>query len=137
MSAMIDIVFLLLIFFVMTFRIVAQEGEFSFEPTPHVGQSTSNSTALPLHVRLSAADDGALAVVELNGRSLSGLAGLQTTLMELSADGGLGGTKMSLQCDSTLKYEHIIATLDVVTGYRDQAGAFQPLVSKVGFVKSR
>ena len=136
MSAMIDVVFLLLIFFVMTFQIVPQEGDFSIDASPPKAAGVQLAETLPLHVRLSAGEDGSLAGVALNGRALSSLDQLHDTLIELSHAGALHDVRMSLECDSTLKYEHVIDTMDAVTAYHDAVGVEQPLVSSVAFVSS-
>ena len=60
MTPMIDIVFLLLIFFVMTFKIVAQEGDFNIKmPLAAPNASTIDDSLLPpLKLRLVADQDG-------------------------------------------------------------------------------
>lgn len=55
MTSMIDIVFQLLIFFIMTFKIVVQEGDFSIRmPADTSAGAASDSFDLPLTIELSA-----------------------------------------------------------------------------------
>ena len=67
MTSMIDIVFLLLVFFVMTFKIVELEGDFSVR-MPLAGSSSvqMDPTDLPLKLRLRADADGMLTSMVLN-----------------------------------------------------------------------
>jgi len=70
MSAMIDVVFLLLIFFMLTLQIVEPEGVHAVE-TPRGGDGILRPDPLPeITVKLVASDDGQLADVRLGSRSL-------------------------------------------------------------------
>ena len=68
MTSMIDIVFLLLVFFVMTFKIVELEGDFSVRMplASHDTTSVPDPTDLPLKLRLVANEDGSLKSMKLN-----------------------------------------------------------------------
>ena len=138
MSSMIDIVFLLLVFFVMTFQITPQEGDLMIGATEAVGsRQEAIATSLPLRLRLTAAPDGALGGLRLNDAVINGFDELRTRLIALDQDVSLRETAMTLDCDSNLRYEHVIAALDHVTGYRDAAGQLQPLVGSTRFVTRR
>lgn len=134
MSAMIDIVFLLLIFFVMTFRIVPQEGDFTVDFAPKEQPSASPPTQLPLRLRLIAAESGSLAELRVNGRTLRDREQLRRLLLGMQAEGELEGLTVLLACDYDLAYAEVIKTLDVVTGHRDETGMIRPLATKVKFV---
>lgn len=134
MSSMIDIVFLLLVFFVMTFRITSQEGDFAMEGAEVAGSAhTAIATNLPLRLKMDSAPDGGLDAMSLNGERVAGFDDLRARLIELTTDGALRDVVMTLDCDSDLKYEHVIAALDHVTGYRDVDGQLQPLVASARF----
>ena len=60
MSAMIDVVFLLLVFFVMTFRIVKAEGEFNVQMPKGGSGPPVIFQSLPLHIHLAAGPSGQL-----------------------------------------------------------------------------
>ena len=67
MTSMIDIVFLLLVFFVMTFKIVELEGDFSVRmPLAGSDSVTMDPTDLPLKLRLMADENGRLTSMLLN-----------------------------------------------------------------------
>ncbi|MFN9638961.1 MAG: ExbD/TolR family protein, partial [Pirellula sp.] len=60
LTSMIDVIFLLLIFFVMTFRIVAQEGDFNIRMPLGGGAGSAENTNVPIKVRLRAHSAGDL-----------------------------------------------------------------------------
>ncbi len=72
MSAMIDIVFQLLIFFLLTLKIVPPEGDFNINmPLGAVSQQADDTPPpLDLKVRLEANEDGTLSQLWFGGRSL-------------------------------------------------------------------
>ncbi len=122
-TALIDVVFLLLVFFMLTLKIVEPEGELqaSFdrsEPTVHVPPS------LPLHVVLASSTNGELTDVRLAGRSLgagnAGIERLRSEMRKLFA--GTDSAKwdfeqaVTLRTDRDLQYQHIVAALSAVSG---------------------
>lgn len=134
MSSMIDIVFLLLVFFVMTFRILPQEGDFAMEGAEVAGKpQIASTTNLPLRLKLDATPAGGLSAMRLNGVRVASFDDLQARLIRLETDGGLQDVVMTLDCDSHLKYENVIAALDHVTAYRDAVGRLKPLVATTRF----
>ena len=138
MSSMIDIVFLLLVFFVMTFRITSQEGDFGLEATEVTGNARAAATTnLPLLLKLDSTPGGDLNAMSLNGERVAGFDELQTRLIDLETDGALQDVVMTLDCDSHLKYENVIAALDHVTAYRDAVGQLKPLVASTRFATRR
>ena len=137
MSAMIDIVFLLLVFFVMTFQIVAMEGDFSITPAAAAKENALELEieVIPLHVKLTAAKDGSLASVLLGETKLMGLEDLHArirTLYEANPK-GLAETDLILTTDSSLKYQHVIDTITAVTGYMDQDGKIVKMIQMIKF----
>ncbi|MBC8354810.1 MAG: biopolymer transporter ExbD [Planctomycetes bacterium] len=134
MSSMIDIVFLLLVFFVMTFRITSQEGEFVMAGADAiVSDGESRGTNLPLILRLDASPEGRLIAISLNGQRATSFEEVQARLIGLEEDGALRDVVMTVDCDSKLKYENVIAALDNVTGYRDELGQLRPLIRSTKF----
>ncbi|MEO8495377.1 MAG: biopolymer transporter ExbD [Planctomycetota bacterium] len=138
MSSMIDIVFLLLVFFVMTFRITAQEGDFAMDGAAVVGTGhAAIATNLPLRLKLDAEPNGELMAMSLNGERVAGFEDLQARLIGLETDGALRDVVLTLDCDSNLKYANVIAVLDHVTQYRDAAGERKALVGSTRFAVRR
>jgi biopolymer transport protein ExbD len=123
LTALIDVVFLLLVFFVMTFRIVAPEGDFDVGQTAGaapVAEEIALLESLPVRVRLRADAEGRLAGVELGDRRLADLAELRGAIRALCA---AGEPEVVLDCDSGLRFEHTVAALDAVTGYVERGRA--------------
>lgn len=134
MSPMIDIVFLLLVFFVMTFRITSQEGDFALQRT-EVGSNAQATitTNLPLVLKLDATPGGELIAMSLDGKPVASFDDLQARLIDSETNGALQDVVMTLDCDFDLKYESMIAVLDHVTAYRDVVGQLKPLVASTRF----
>ncbi len=71
MSAMIDIVFQLLIFFMLTLKIVTPEGDFNINmPLGAAGATTDQPPPLDLKVKLESNPDGTLKQVYFGSRGL-------------------------------------------------------------------
>ena len=142
MTSMIDIVFLLLIFFVMTFKIVELEGDFSIR-MPLAGQSnqTSDPTDLPLKLRMRATAEGQLASMSLGENNL----GVDYTLLRqkvLQQVGsgapveGENGPEIEIDTDYNLRYEYVIRAITAVSGYKDGDQVIK-LIERVKFAKPR
>lgn len=137
MTAMIDVVFMLLAFFIMTFKIVAPEGDFSVKMP--LGQSSSQSveTNDPIQVRLSSDASGHLANITLAGQPLGdNFNQLRARIHKLSGVGD-APTKASdliveLDPDNRLRYEYTIDAITAVSGFT-RAGRTYPLVENIRF----
>ena len=74
MTPMIDIVFQLLVFFIMTFQIVSQEGDFNIQmplASQDDGLPDENDLLPPMRLTLKANEDGELASISLNDRTFT------------------------------------------------------------------
>ncbi len=133
MTPMIDIVFQLLVFFVMTFKIVSQEGDFNIK-MPLVDPSSGAVDDLqmpPMKVRLTADSSGRLNGVFLNERSLEFSLGSRVPMSSLrneivgiiGDDRGPGSyqeqAEIELDCDYGLQYVHVIEAITAISGYID------------------
>jgi len=149
MTPMIDIVFQLLVFFVMTFKIAALEGDFSITmpQAPSEGQPDPNQLP-PIVVRLQAKEDGDLARAVLNAKTLSGDTWdiqLNSEIRAIVGDvpeKGAGGAEpeVELDCDYNLKYKYVIDAVTAVSGYKitvDGKEKIIPLVEKIRFSRLR
>lgn len=145
MTSMIDIVFLLLIFFVMTFKIVELEGDFSVR-MPLASDSTSvvDPTDLPLKLRLRATETGGLASVALNdiefGNDDEAFERLRANIVGLvGTDAPLDdeqGPELEIDTDFNLRYEHVIRAITAVSGYKD-GDQVNKLIERIKFAKPR
>lgn len=129
MTPMIDIVFQLLVFFIMTFKIVAQEGDFNIRmPLSSQGGAPDESQMPPFKLYLTANDQGTLEVpFLLDGRSFDNFQQLQAHLIsEMEDPNGVGPEKfqeeaeVELHCDYNLRYDFVIQAIDAVRGKRDR-----------------
>ena len=143
MTPMIDIVFLLLIFFIMTFKIVAPEGDFNIRmPLAAPSKGLPNPDELPpLKVRLTAAADGRLTGIYLNEAHMGSFAQLRRRIVGLVGDdtgpGSLAeSTEIELDCDFKLRFEETIRAITAVSGeVRD--GEIVKLIEKIKFAPPR
>ena len=135
MTPMIDIVFQLLIFFILTLRLAASEGQFEVHLPRQSSGPPRPTTALPLEVRLLAGAGGELAEVTLNGRRLSGLEELHREVEQLlGGDPALAAaSEATLVCDPALSYEHCIAAVTAISGSIERDGSIRPLIAKINF----
>lgn len=142
MSSMIDIVFLLLVFFVMTFKIVAMEGEFQMKSPVQRGATGPVEEAPPIWIRLASHEDGRLASVRVNNVQVASLEGLQNELIRITGElrdsgGGTDELQAVLDCDYGLDYDYVVQAIDAIRGYKDHAGNVVDLIKKVRFVPTR
>lgn len=144
MTPMIDIVFQLLVFFVMTFKIAAPEGDFNIRmPVVAPSEGVPEPDALPpITIRLTALSDGRLAGIQFGNRQLQSFLELRQRMIEmLGPDPGpsvLESTEVELDCDYHLRYEYVIEAITAVSGYVDEkTGRVVKLVEKVKFAPPR
>ncbi len=157
MTPMIDIVFQLLIFFIMTFNPVDREGDFNIMMPQRESGPPPIDLALIVTIKLIAHDDGRLQGIRwgeerwLGGKelkkSLSGKrradeekALFRTLRLKIrkhvNDDTGPGSlaeaTEVVLDCDFQLKYKHAINAITHISG-RKEGGETIKLVEKIKF----
>lgn len=139
MTPLIDVVFLLLAFFIMTFKTLIPEGDFGINvpiegenaPTPVMEQDVIE----PLRIRLSADVNGNLSEIQVGTTKLgTDLRGLRRYVMEL-----LGPTptpqertkwEAEIQTDYHLKYRYTIEAFTQISGYIADDNIV-PLIEKI------
>lgn len=142
MTSMIDIVFLLLIFFVMTFKVVEMEGDFRVRmPLAGQGSVAEDPTDLPLKLRLRADSDGRLTSMSMNDIDLGvDFDQLRANVVGLIGSGpvieGEEGPEIEIDTDYNLRYEHVIAAITAVSGYKDGEEVVK-LIERIKFAKPR
>ena len=149
MTPMIDIVFQLLVFFIMTLNIAAIEGDFNLAMPLAAAEPGGPPSGNLLQIRLTAAQDGELAEIVLVQNQLSfGRPAhlqdkapwdrLQTYLQNTFADETLRqSAEVELDCDYNLHYSHVIAAITAVSGKRGKNGQMMRLVEKIKFSPPR
>jgi biopolymer transport protein ExbD len=141
MTPMIDIVFQLLVFFIMSFKIAAQEGDFNVKmPLAAPSAGTPDDSLLPpLKLRLLADENGQLRAdgIQLNDRVFADFSGLRGYIRSLVGDdagpGSVGDAEIELDCDYQLRYTHTIDAVTAVSGYVDSDGNVVKLIEKIKF----
>ncbi len=142
MTSMVDVVFLLLIFFVMTFKIVAPEGDFSIKMPP-ASQSEEPPLDLPpepLRVTLAATETGELASISFGDRNIGkSFPELRQQVLALVRQRGgpeKADVEVVLAPDDHLHYEYVINAITAVTGELKD-GAIHKICDKVRFAPRR
>jgi len=142
LTSMIDVIFLLLIFFVMTFRISAQEGDFNVKMPIGGGQGTADTTNIPIKLRLRANTDGELVdIVVDDSRSFGNDFGkLREFILQLTGGNAPpkpeDGPEVEIDLDYNLRYEFVIGAITAVTGRR-QGDRIERLVERIKFAAPR
>jgi biopolymer transport protein ExbD len=142
MTPMIDIVFQLLIFFIMTFKIVAPEGDFNIK-MPQSAPSTGPPPVdlPPVSVRLRAASNGELATIQFGQRALGRAFGsLREQIRQMIGDeAGPASSDLEaeLDCDYNLRYEYVVEAITAVSGYVTPDGRMAKLIEKIKFAPPR
>ncbi|MEL6897717.1 MAG: biopolymer transporter ExbD [Planctomycetota bacterium] len=142
MTSMIDVVFLLLIFFVLTFKVVELEGDFSVK-MPAQGQgSVSDNFDEPYKLRLECDDQGNLTQMTFAGSNLgTDFNGLrQEVINRLPAnyvpDASDEGPEVEIDADFNLRYRYVIDAISHVSG-RKSGSEIMPLIQRIKFAKQR
>lgn len=142
MTPMIDIVFQLLVFFIMTFKVVSQEGDFNIRmplAAPQQGNPDDLDTIPPMKVRLRAASNGALSSIALNDAPVQGFDELRNKVIAvIGVDRGPAqeDAEVELDCDYNLHYNHVIEAITAVSGYVQDDEVIH-LVEKIKFAPQR
>lgn len=134
MSAMIDVVFLLLIFFVMTFQITAVEGDVPID----MAQASDTAGGDPprefqLHVHLYASPDGTLEYIQLDGRRLSTIGELRGAINGLVDTVSPDDCYVILHSDPDLQYQHAMDAITAIRGDSESA----PGIQNIRFVDAK
>ncbi len=141
LTSMIDVIFLLLIFFVMTFKIAAQEGDFSVK-MPIGGAGQSDSPNIPIKLRLRSNADGELVDMIVNDSLSFGNDWTKLRGFILERTGGNAppsaeeGPEVEIDLDYNLRYENVIRAITAVTGQR-QGDEIMRLVERIKFAPPR
>ncbi|MEZ6104558.1 MAG: biopolymer transporter ExbD [Pirellulaceae bacterium] len=145
MTPMIDIVFQLLVFFIMTFKVVVREGDFNIRmPASSPSSSTVDDFELPVRVQLIAGLNGVLQDIVIDDSdSLSGEATNNPQMYNLLSEriaarkqgGGNIATELEVEFDTdpSLKFEEQIRAITAVMGQFGPNGELITLADKIKF----
>ena len=140
MTPMIDVVFQLLIFFIMTFKIVAPEGDFPITmplaaPSPGIPDPTQSP---PITITMRSDSSGRLTNMQFGLVDLgTDFEALRIKVRETVGDDagpGSGGEppEVTLKCDYDLHYRYTMAAITRVAGYVEKK-QIKPLINKIRF----
>ena len=140
MTPMIDVVFQLMIFFMLTFNIIAPEGDFD------VRMPLSKSSAEPLddlqlppiQVRLASDAEGMLTGILMNGEPVKDFDELRqrvASFVDIALESGASLEDVELEIDSDyqLDYINVVDAITAVSG-RIENGQLIEMVKKISFV---
>jgi biopolymer transport protein ExbD len=146
MTPMIDIVFQLLVFFIMTFKVVAAEGDFNIKmPLAAPSEGALDDTLVPpLKLRLRAGTGGGIADISLNNDSVgTSFEALKNKIIGIIGhDRGPGSmaetAEVEIDADYNLNYVHTINAITAVSGYVDpNTDEVVKMVEKIKFSPPR
>jgi biopolymer transport protein ExbD len=143
MTPMIDIVFQLLTFFIMTLKIASAEGDFNIKmplAAPRAGTPDPNQLP-PMKLRMVANSDGSLGDLRMNDRSFNGpdrWKALHNHIAGVVGDGSLAASaEVELDCDYNLRYSNVIEAITAVSGSINADGTISKMVEKIKFSPPR
>jgi len=154
MTPMIDVVFQLLIFFMLTLKIIEPEGDFNINmPLGRPAEAAVTDAELPpLKVRLEAdRQTGELRNLRFNNRDLgAGAEAFQLLNEEINkvvlalqnvgpadADSGADMQEVELDPDFDLDYKYVIRAIGSCSGRVTAGGTIVPLLSRIKFAQVR
>jgi biopolymer transport protein ExbD len=143
MTAMIDIVFQLLVFFIMTFKVVAMEGDFNIK-MPLASESVSSmDDEIPdiVIIQLTAGQNGNIAGIVVDDNESFNEATMFQDLTDLIEQRLAGendpesGSETEVEFDIAynLKYSYTVKAIEAVSGRVNADGSVKKLIQKVKF----
>lgn len=127
MAPMIDVVFQLLIFFMLTLKIIKPEGDFNINMPIGKAPATSDDINLPpFKVRLIANADGSLSNIQIGrlqlGNDSNAFLRLNAEVAKLVGGGAAANpyaNELEIEVDSDygLEYQYTLAAVSACTGY--------------------
>jgi biopolymer transport protein ExbD len=144
MTPMVDIVFQLLIFFLMTFKIASAEGDFNVKmPLAAPSEGKPDDLQLPaLKVRLTAEPGGRIAGIFFGQTPMKDFGQLRQQVVGIVGDdtgpGSIADTQeVELDCDYNLDFKYVIDAITAVSGEVTPDGEVVKLIEKIKFAPPR
>ena len=146
MTAMIDIVFQLLVFFILTFKVVVMEGDFKVKmPLNTDDQSVIDELPTVIRVQLLAGEDGKISRI-IADDDLGSIQEFSSTTMYQDLTGfieeaisGEGDptegseTEVEFDIDYGLEYAYTVQGIESVSGKVNSDGTVKKLISRIKF----
>jgi biopolymer transport protein ExbD len=135
MTAMIDVIFLLLTFFVLTARFKQPESHLNVTLPKPVVSATQSVSEGPLSVQLKAVDNGCQVILTQADKIILRPETIDTNLAELNArfpsvasSYNLAEQGVELHCDNAVQWDYVVKVYDVL---------YQMGVTKITFVTEK
>jgi biopolymer transport protein ExbD len=138
MTPMIDCVFQLITFFMLTIKSVIPEGDFDIRMP--LGASAGAAPETPptiVRIKMTAGPGGDLAGISMNGSGVGDFDQLRQKIIGLvgvnTGPGGAENTEVELDCDYGLKYVNVVKAITAVSGAPQGDGQIVELIKKIKF----
>jgi biopolymer transport protein ExbD len=121
MTPMIDVVFQLLIFFVLTFHVTLPEGDFNIKMPPSNNNNAQKEIPQsPIRVRLTADEQGELTEIIIDnnsaGKNFKELRARTLLAIGIAESPNENEIEVELTPDDNLKYSYVIKAMTHITG---------------------
>ena len=140
MTPMIDVVFQLMIFFMLTFNIIAPEGDFDVRMplSKSFAEPLDDLQLPPIQVRLASDAEGILTGISMNGEPVKDFGELRqrvASFVDIALESGASLEDVELEIDSDyqLDYINVVDAITAVSG-RIEDGQLIEMVKKISFV---
>ena len=142
MTPMIDVVFQLLTFFLMTFKVASPEGDFNLRlPKEERSAGPANTQTEMITIRLVARPSGDLQMIQIQSnpplgagpRAFQMLHNEIARMVNIARGAQQDEPEIQIDADDFLRYENIVQTISAVSGQVEADGSIVPLVKKIKF----
>jgi biopolymer transport protein ExbD len=137
MTPMIDVVFQLITFFMLTLKTVVTEGDFDIKmPLGASAGAAPDDPLPPVRVRMTAGPGGERTSLSMNGQPVGDFDELRTRIVDLVGTGpgsNADRTEVELDCDPGLTYDNVIRAVTAVSGKVEPDGTVVDLIKKIKF----
>jgi len=138
MTPMIDVVFQLITFFMLTLKTVIVEGDFDIRmPLGPAAGAQPDQLVETVRVKMKAGPDGELAGISINGAGVENFDALRQKIVGITGPNpgpnGAENTEVELDCDYGLKYVNVVNAISAVSGVPQPDGTTVELVKKIKF----
>ena len=139
MTPMIDVVFQLMSFFIMTLKIVDVEGDFFVKMPPASAAAGAVTEALtaPLRLKIKADQKGNVAGILLDDRAFANFDELNLYVAGfVKSNKDLADTaEVEIDADYKLKYQYTMMAITAVSGYKTPENQTVKLIEKIKFTQ--
>ncbi|MBM4010057.1 MAG: ExbD/TolR family protein [Planctomycetota bacterium] len=137
MTPMIDVVFQLITFFMLTLKTVVTEGDFDIKmPRGTAAGAALDDPLPPVRVRMTAGPGGERTSLTMNGQNVADFDELRSRIIDLVGTGpgsNADRTEIELDCDPGLTYDNVIRAITAVSGKVEPDGTVIDLIKKIKF----